>query len=563
MPYWRAPLAKNTAAMVAIELWQARGGSDLDNLFLVCLDADNVLVSKHVQRIVERLEQSVQYPWYKRLLINFKGDDCGVSGRDGYFASAFVNVRGYRQSLHSHGFQDSDLRDRLVKQCDLEHGNDPNISYSRAKLTKSGYSICNDPGGNEVKGYGESKLLHCPPDELNRFEKWSNMVGANQKIANKEDANQEGEDNYVVNEMVDRLGCEYRKFVIRDEGEAAALPCIDVPASSASIVVAAAKAAAPKSRNMPPPAGPPPLVKIRGSAAQASAPPLKIRGSAGSTAQAAAPDIDMVPSAHQTSAPPLKIRGSAGSAAQAAAPDIDMVPSAHFLAAATAAAQRARVYRGRPGAPELNVELYTLGYSLALEALGPFAERSDWDATASFRSNPALCWRKGKWFKVGAHFLDIDCTVFKDPEAVLKRSRLKANHIGLHPEILLTLLGIFGRQDVRKKNKDSVTFILGKYAQALKMAVDSESKELDVVLWCSKGRHRSVGIAALLQGVHARFFGPEIDVNVKNLNEAQWHHETCECCRCLRRIALYVCMYVFMYACCMYAHMMVWMCVCM
>ena len=234
MAHWRAPEAKNTAAMVAIDVWNSRRcllTSDLDGLFLVCLDADNVLVPDHVQRIVDRLAESVEFPWYRRLLINFKGDDCGVSGRDGYFASAFQDVRGYRQSLHSHGYQDSDLRFRLQKQCASEYPDASGLQYSSQKLNKSGYSICNDPGGDEKKSFNESKLLHCPPEELLQYATWGKMCGANVKIANKEG------DTIVVNASVVRLGCEYRNFVVqppRDEGEAAAVPCSELPASLAS-----------------------------------------------------------------------------------------------------------------------------------------------------------------------------------------------------------------------------------------------------------------------------------------------------------------------------------------
>ena len=75
MTHWQAPLAKNTSAMVAI-----RASADPQSLFLVCLDADNVLVPGHVQRILERLEERAQFAWYKRLLIIFAAMILGCLG---------------------------------------------------------------------------------------------------------------------------------------------------------------------------------------------------------------------------------------------------------------------------------------------------------------------------------------------------------------------------------------------------------------------------------------------------------------------------------------------------
>ena len=108
MDHWKAPLDKNTAAMVAINMWSNRSDCKDHDIFLVCLDADNVLVPKHIEQIMDRLMYRHREQYYKRLVINFKGEDCGVSGRDGYFASAWLKSGGYRQTLKSHGFQDAD-----------------------------------------------------------------------------------------------------------------------------------------------------------------------------------------------------------------------------------------------------------------------------------------------------------------------------------------------------------------------------------------------------------------------------------------------------------------------
>ena len=530
MAYWRAPEAKNTAAMVAIDVWQLRSGSDLDGLFLVCLDADNVLVPNHIQRIVDRLAEGAKYPWYKRLLINFKGDDCGVSGRDGYFASAFRDVRGYRQSLHSHGYQDSDLRGRLLQLCASEHAGSKDFEYSCQKLNGSGYSICNDPGGDERLAYSAAKLLHCPPEELKQFESWSKMLGANVKIANEE-----GEKIFVVNVSVDRLGCEYRNFVVH-------APLRGTVAAGARVRTAAA---VPCSK-VPLPSGPPP--------------PQLLAEACGARIQANAAQFGIPLDASSAYAAPLPV---APVAKKVAAPEIREVslppgpPTPQLLAAAAKAAARQH-----SGAPEFKVRLYTVGYSLALAALGPIVDNETWGAQ-EFRRDPYRAWKKGSYFDAAAQFVHIDCTDFRCPEA-------NANHIGLHPEILLTFLGLSGRGDVRERNKGRVQRILADYAAALQRAVRHGRRKLDVVLWCSKGMHRSVGIAALLQGVHERFFGTEI--NVEHLNQPQWYLETCDCCHWLRGTALksnicfiYVYMYVCMYICmdvCMYAHMMVCMCVC-
>ena len=205
MNYWQAPLAKNTSAMVAINMWSGRKDSDI---FLVCLDADNVLAPKHIQKIMDRLVQRHTEPYYKRLVINFNGLDGGVAGQDGYFASAFLKIRGYRQNLNSHGYQDTDLRVRLKKLCLLENEDYKHPQYFAEKMKNIGYSIPNESPG---MCWSDAKLLHCPPAERHKFATWGEMTGDNVKIADAEDRKSGWQG---VNATLKMFGCHYRNIQV-------------------------------------------------------------------------------------------------------------------------------------------------------------------------------------------------------------------------------------------------------------------------------------------------------------------------------------------------------------
>ena len=108
----------------------------------------------------------------------WKGDDSGVTGRMGYFENAFRLVNGYDEDMKGNGSEDIDLKYRFQAH--------PLLSVERALVFKdgqrrrfsSGWSVCNDPGGDEVKGIGDAKLTHVNPD-LTQGKSWGKHNGAN------------------------------------------------------------------------------------------------------------------------------------------------------------------------------------------------------------------------------------------------------------------------------------------------------------------------------------------------------------------------------------------------
>lgn len=50
---------------------------------------------------------------YSYQIVRWKGADAGVTGRIGCFSDAFAEVRGYHGGLHSNGYEDLDLLNRL------------------------------------------------------------------------------------------------------------------------------------------------------------------------------------------------------------------------------------------------------------------------------------------------------------------------------------------------------------------------------------------------------------------------------------------------------------------
>ncbi len=144
-------------------------------------DCDNGFSVDFVQSVVDYL-----HDYNEGRFLYWKGDDGGVTGRMGYWESSFRLVNGYDEDMKGNGSEDIDLKYRFQQH--------PALSVERALVFKeecwrrfsAGWSVCNDIGGDEVKGLAEAKMVNVDP-EISQGRGWGKHNGANWKLVEKKE----------------------------------------------------------------------------------------------------------------------------------------------------------------------------------------------------------------------------------------------------------------------------------------------------------------------------------------------------------------------------------------
>ncbi|MCP4242814.1 MAG: hypothetical protein GY772_19850 [bacterium] len=172
MEFWQCAPCKSTAHKVAIEDLAAEVGKE--NTFVVNVDCDNGFSVDFVPSVL-----SIYGSGRRNSLYQWRGDDGGVTGRMGYWATGFEYFCGYDESLRGRGHQDVDLRRRFEKTDDYAVVRA--LSAAGTRFT-AGYSVSNDPDGDPTKAFNLSKIVNCDPKDV-QGKSWGSMNGRNQAIA--------------------------------------------------------------------------------------------------------------------------------------------------------------------------------------------------------------------------------------------------------------------------------------------------------------------------------------------------------------------------------------------
>ena len=120
---------------------------------------------------------SLEAPDTTKLLI-WKGEDSGVGGRIGYWENAFRLVNGYDEDMKGNGSEDIDLKWRFKAHPLLSVGRVVVFKDGEWRRFSSGWSVCNDPGGDDVNGICDAKLTHVDPS-VTQGKTWGKHSGAN------------------------------------------------------------------------------------------------------------------------------------------------------------------------------------------------------------------------------------------------------------------------------------------------------------------------------------------------------------------------------------------------
>ncbi len=147
-PHFSAPIAKNTSHNFALGSLSAKG-YDPTRVFLMNLDADNVMSPQFVVGLLRQVRAGPQVACFIAC-----GEDGGVTGRMGWWATTFAELGGYNEAMLPMAYQEVDMRERTKKLP----GSVGVVVVSRT----AGYSIPNH--WDSKKARGEAKLANISDD---------------------------------------------------------------------------------------------------------------------------------------------------------------------------------------------------------------------------------------------------------------------------------------------------------------------------------------------------------------------------------------------------------------
>ena len=128
-----------------------------EEIVLISVDADNGFSGDFVPSCMELCKEG-----FKHKLFAFHGDDGGVTGRMGCWASSFWYVNGYGQSLRGCGYQDIAFLETFRKipgYTVVKPLNKDGRKFS------AGWSMCNGKDGDLTKAYNQAKVNNCDPKD--------------------------------------------------------------------------------------------------------------------------------------------------------------------------------------------------------------------------------------------------------------------------------------------------------------------------------------------------------------------------------------------------------------
>ena len=89
-------------------------------------------------------------------LDQWRDDDGGAKGRQGYWSDSFVVLHRYDEHLKGSGHEDIDFQKRwMAKRWEVKAP-----LTSQWKKLNAGYSIPNDPSGDMTVSHGQANIAH-------------------------------------------------------------------------------------------------------------------------------------------------------------------------------------------------------------------------------------------------------------------------------------------------------------------------------------------------------------------------------------------------------------------
>ncbi len=171
---WHASIMKNAAHVFALQQEGFTGGAGGSApLVVVNLDADNIAGIDFVESVrsaFEGFETEV-------VVAMWSGAASGTAGRIGCWARDWVRLRGYDRLLLPSGYQDMDLRDRLVAVQVIERGQRHLRRFTR--ISQAGTAIPNNLENRRVSLNAE-KIRFCDP---NLRLTWGQMNNRNAEVS--------------------------------------------------------------------------------------------------------------------------------------------------------------------------------------------------------------------------------------------------------------------------------------------------------------------------------------------------------------------------------------------
>ncbi len=172
--YWHASIMKNAAHVFALATENATAGGRAplcaDNVVIVNVDADNIMGIGFIRAIITAFEGCQREPVCAVCI----GEVPGTTGRIACWGRHFVELMGYDESFLPSGYQDMDLRDRVLALQLTQLG----WKHLRRIRTPDavGTAIPNDLHDRK-NALGQEKVRYCDP--LYARMTWHQMNGQN------------------------------------------------------------------------------------------------------------------------------------------------------------------------------------------------------------------------------------------------------------------------------------------------------------------------------------------------------------------------------------------------